>query len=162
MADEEPNLIDQDAEALYRAITKLTKAVQFRDRDAICCRGVSVTQCYALEALVWHGPQSVAALADFLLLNSSTVSRVVDSLTKKGLVRREVNPDDRRAVILSATEQGEIICRQITEDMKARERQLIDDLSPAQRADLIRLIQGLADDYEERARALPSGCDCGQ
>lgn len=157
----DPGTLDQDAEALYRAVTKLTKVVQFRDRDAICCRGVSVTQCYALEALVWHGPQSVHALADFLLLDSSTVSRVADSLTRKGLVRREVNPADRRAVILSASEEGRKICQQITEDMKARERELIADLPPDHRREIIELIEGLADEYEERARGMSAGCDCG-
>jgi DNA-binding MarR family transcriptional regulator len=161
MGQEARKALDRDAEALYRAITKLTKVVQFRDRDAICCRGISVTQCYALEALVWHGPQSVNALADYLLLDGSTVSRVVDALTKKGLVAREVNPHDRRAVILSATEEGQTICHQITEDMKARETDLIADLAPDQRHEMIELIHRLAGEYEERARAMTRGCDCG-
>jgi DNA-binding MarR family transcriptional regulator len=161
MVGELSHTLDRDAEALYKAVTKLTKVVQFRDRDAICCRGISVTQCYALEALVWHGPQSVNALADYLLLDGSTVSRVVDALAKKGLVRREVNPEDRRAVILSATEAGRSVCHQITEDMKARERELIADLEPEQRGEMIRLIDRLAGEYEERARAMNRGCECG-
>ena len=178
MDGEDWQTLDRDAEALYRAVTKLTKVVQFRDRDAICCRGVSVTQCYALEALVWHGPQSVNALAEYLLLDGSTVSRVVDALAKKGLVKREVNPEDRRAVILSATEEGRDICHQITEDLKAREMELIADLEPEVRQEMIRLIDRLAGEYEERARAmtrgfsdcvgdgapeltLTRGCDCG-
>jgi len=103
----------------------------------------------------------VHALADFLLLDSSTVSRVADSLTRKGLVRREVNPADRRAVILSASEEGRKICQQITEDMKARERELIADLPPDHRREIIELIEGLADEYEERARGMSAGCDCG-
>jgi MarR family 2-MHQ and catechol resistance regulon transcriptional repressor len=160
MGRAEERALDRDAEALYKAVTKLTKVVQFRDRDAICCRGVSVTQCYALEALVWHGPQSVNGLADFLLLDSSTVSRVVDTLARKGLVSREVNLEDRRAVILSATEEGRQICLQITEDMKAREKELIADLGPEQRNEMIRLVERLAAEYEERARAMSTGCDC--
>jgi DNA-binding MarR family transcriptional regulator len=160
MEREDQRALDWDAEALYRAVTKLTRVVQFRDRDAICCRGVSVTQCYALEALVWHGPQSVSALADFLLLDSSTVSRVVDALTVKGLVTREVNPEDRRAVILSATEEGRTICNQITDDMKAREKELFADLGQEQRREMIGLIERIAGEYEDRARAMSAGCDC--
>lgn len=152
--------LDRDTDALYRAVTKLTRVVQFRDRDAICCRGVSVTQCYALEALVWHGPQSVNALAEFLFLDGSTVSRVADALTRKGLVKRETNPDDRRAVILSTTEEGEAVCGQITEDMKAREKEMIAHVEPQQRREMIELIDRLATDYEIRARQMSSGCDC--
>lgn len=152
--------LDRDADALYRAVTRLTKAVQFRDRDAICCRGISVSQCYALETLVWHGPKSVNELAEHLLLGASTVSRVVDALSRKGLVTREVNRVDRRAVILTPTEEGRAVCQQITEDMKTREKGLITDLEPDHRRELIQLIEGLADDYEERARGMSAGCDC--
>lgn len=48
--------IDADAEALHTAVADLVRVYQFRDRDRICCHDISVTQCYALEALVEHGP----------------------------------------------------------------------------------------------------------
>lgn len=39
--------------------------------------------------------------------NKSVVMRMIDSLEKKGLVRRTVNPGDRRENLLSTTDAGE-------------------------------------------------------
>jgi hypothetical protein len=41
---------------------------QFRDRDRICCHDVSVTQCYALETVVEHGPMRLTTLAERLFV----------------------------------------------------------------------------------------------
>lgn len=39
--------------------------------------------------------------------NKSVVMRMIDSLKKKGLVKRTVNPEDRRENLLSTTDMGE-------------------------------------------------------
>lgn len=39
--------------------------------------------------------------------NKSVVMRMIDSLEKKGLVKRAVNPEDRRENLLSTTDMGE-------------------------------------------------------
>lgn len=39
--------------------------------------------------------------------NKSVVMRMIDSLEKKGLVKRTVNPEDRRENLLSTTDMGE-------------------------------------------------------
>ena len=40
-----------DSRSFYEALSELLRVYQFRDRDRICCYDVSITQCYALEAL---------------------------------------------------------------------------------------------------------------
>src|SRR6476646_7457918 len=72
--------LDRDALALHEAVADLVRVYQFRDRDRICCHDVSVTQCYALETLVEHGPLRLSALAERLFLDKSTTSRVVSTL----------------------------------------------------------------------------------
>ena len=42
-----------DARELHHVLEELMRVVQFRDRDRICCHDVSVTQCYALRAVVF-------------------------------------------------------------------------------------------------------------
>ena len=87
MSQQDPQL-QQDATALYEAVNQLVRFYQFRDRDLICCHDVSVTQCYALEFLTEHGSLRLQQLAELMLLDKSTSSRVVDSLVKKGYVTR--------------------------------------------------------------------------
>src|SRR5437764_14408754 len=98
--------LDRDALALQHAVADLVRVYQFRDRDRICCHDVSVTQCYALEALVRQGGMSMNDLAARLYLDKSTASRVVDALERKGYVTRLPHPEDRRAVILEASAAG--------------------------------------------------------
>ena len=70
---------------LHEAVADLVRVYQFRDRDRICCHDVSVTQCYALETLVEHGPLRLSALAERLFLDKSTTSRVVSSARSEGI-----------------------------------------------------------------------------
>ena len=95
-----------DAERLHEALGDLLRVYQFRDRDRICCHDLSVSQCYALEALVRHGPLTLNELASQLYLDKSTASRIVDGLEQKALLKRLTHPEDRRAVHLKATARG--------------------------------------------------------
>src|SRR5689334_3151423 len=89
--------VERDAEALQRALSDLVRVYQFRDRDRICCHDISVTQCYALETMVEHGPLRLGGLAERLFLDKSTTSRVVAALTKKGYVQQRPDERDARA-----------------------------------------------------------------
>src|SRR3954469_2074635 len=92
--------LDRDAADLHTAVADLVRVYQFRDRDRICCHDISVTQCYALETLVEHGPLRLNALADRLFLDKSTTSRVVGTLVKKGYVEQGADAQDGRAIAL--------------------------------------------------------------
>jgi DNA-binding MarR family transcriptional regulator len=145
--------LDRDAEELQAAVADLVRVYQFRDRDCICCHDVSVTQCYALETLVEHGPLRLGALAERLFLDKSTTSRVVATLVKKGYVEQHAEPSDRRATALSATRRGRALCARIAEDLVAQQRVLLQDLDPAIRAGVVDVIRRLAHAADVRFRA---------
>src|SRR5688572_24213241 len=102
-----------DARALNDAVSDLVRIYQFRDRDRICCYDISVTQCYALEALVERGALRSSALSEVLMLDRSTTTRVIDALVRKGYVVRSVDVEDRRAVSLRATAAGQRLLSRI-------------------------------------------------
>ncbi|MFI5984488.1 MarR family winged helix-turn-helix transcriptional regulator [Streptomyces sp. NPDC051555] len=60
-----------------------------------------------LSGLARTGPCSAADLAVAVGLDRSGVSRRASRLEAAGLVRREPDPSDRRAVLLALTEEGE-------------------------------------------------------
>jgi DNA-binding MarR family transcriptional regulator len=155
--------LQKDATALQAAVADLVRVYQFRDRDRICCHDISVTQCYALETLVEHGPIRLGALAEKLFLDKSTTSRVVGSLVKKGYVEQQVEAADRRAISLNATSRGRRLCTRITEDLVAQQKQLLQDLEPDVREAVVRVIRGLARAADSRFRAGVSvgpGAEC--
>jgi len=135
----------RDAAALQRALSDLIRVYQFRDRDRICCHDISVSQCYALEALVERGPLTLNDLAAHLYLDKSTASRVVDGLERKGLARRGAHPEDGRAVLLSATHAGTRLCRRIQDELVVDQMRLLEEFEPDVRQAMTRLIARLAD-----------------
>lgn len=145
--------LDRDATALQAAVADLVRVYQFRDRDRICCHDISVTQCYALETLVEHGPVRLGSLAERLFLDKSTTSRVVATLVKKGYVAQGSDASDGRAIALSATRQGRALCARIKADLVTQQRQLLEDLAPAVRAGVVDVIRRLAAMADARFRS---------
>lgn len=146
---EDPAL-EADAQALHKALTRLARVYQFRDREQVCLHGVSVTECYSLTTLVWHGPMTLKELADYLYLDKSTVSRVVDAMERKNLIQRRRHPQTRRAIQLSPSGKGRRLCATLEEEMAARQRPVLAGLAPKARATFIDLIDRLAAEVEER------------
>jgi MarR family transcriptional regulator, 2-MHQ and catechol-resistance regulon repressor len=141
-----------DAESLHAALSELVRVYQFRDRDRICCHDVSVTQCYALEALLRRGPSSLNELASELYLDKSTASRVVATLERKGYVTRAPHREDRRAIVLSVTAAGRRLHDRIRTDLVGEAKTLLEDFEPAVRQAAADLLFRLA-----RAAATRSG-----
>lgn len=136
--------LQADAENLYAALSELVRIYQFRDRDRICCHDISVTQCYALEALVRRGPSGLNELANDLFLDKSTASRVVATLKRKGYVARVTHSEDRRAVVLTVTPAGRQLHDRIRQDLVAEERALLADFEPEVRKAAPKLLLRLA------------------
>jgi DNA-binding MarR family transcriptional regulator len=164
--------LERDAAALQTAVADLVRVYQFRDRDRICCHDISVTQCYALETLVEHGPLRLRALADRLFLDKSTTSRVVGTLVKKGYVEQGADAEDGRAIALNATRKGRSLCARITGDLVGQQKQLLQDLDPEVRSGVVQVIRRLAHAADARFRSgtvtgeaqaccAPSGEVCG-
>lgn len=139
-----------DAEALNAAVSQLVRVYQFRDRDRICCYDISVTQCYALEALVERGSSRSQALADALMLDKSTTTRVVDALVKKGYVVRQAEAEDARALALSVTPEGRALYERINNELVEQQASLIQGLDPEVRRASIEVIRRLARAAQDR------------
>jgi DNA-binding MarR family transcriptional regulator len=159
--------LERDAIALQNAVADLVRVYQFRDRDRICCHDVSVTQCYALETLVDHGPMRLSALAGRLFLDKSTTSRVVQALVRKGYVEQRADETDQRATTLCATKPGQRLCARITNDLVQQQRALLEDLDPEVRSAVVEVLRRLTRAADARFRSGPgtSGtapcCDTG-
>jgi DNA-binding MarR family transcriptional regulator len=151
--------LDRDAEALQTAVADLVRVYQFRDRDRICCHDISVTQCYALETLVEHGPMRLSDLTERLYLDKSTTSRVIATLVKKGYVEQQQDARDGRAIALTATPAGRNLCTRINDDLVEQQKALLADLDPALRSGVVDVIQRLARAADSRFRAGVSVAD---
>ena len=142
--------LQTDAEDLQNALSDLVRIYQFRDRNQICCHDISVTQCYALEALAEHGPLRLGALADRLYLDKSTTSRVVQTLIRKGYAANGSEAGDRRAMAIAPTRAGRLLLERIKADLVDQQKLVVQDIDPRVRAGVIEVIRRLTDAAETR------------
>ncbi|PKH37619.1 DNA-binding transcriptional regulator, MarR family [Nocardioides alpinus] len=61
---------------------------------------------FILTHLAAHGPMRGADLSDAFGMDKGGVSRQVQTLVDLGLVERKPDPEDRRAILLDATDEG--------------------------------------------------------
>lgn len=107
-------------EALTDAVLAASRAlvaIALRSLTAVD-EQVTMTQYRALVVLAYAGAQRTGDLAQELGVNSSTATRLVDRLTRRGLARRRVNSADRRATHVEITASG----RDLVASVMARRR----------------------------------------
>ena len=107
------------ADRLHSAAIHLLRRLRIRDRES----GIGPAQLSALSVLVFGGARSLAELAEAEQVKPPTMSRIVDGLVKAKLVHRKTNKQDRRAVVIQATEKG---IRLMQEGRKRRVEALAD------------------------------------
>ncbi|TFB98703.1 MarR family transcriptional regulator [Cryobacterium adonitolivorans] len=67
---------------------------------------LSSTDSWLLERVVVAGPLRMSKLAGWMAVDKSTMTTEIRRLEKSGLVSRRSDPTDRRAVLITATEEG--------------------------------------------------------
>ena len=93
------------ADRLHSTAIHLLRQVRIQDAAS----GLAPARLSALSVLVFGGAMSLNELARAEQVRPPTMSRIVDALESANLIRRTVNPRDRRAVVLEATEKGTAI-----------------------------------------------------
>jgi DNA-binding MarR family transcriptional regulator len=148
-ADPSPSL-RRDAHALYNAMTAFMRFVQFRDRDHSGYHGLTITQCYLLECLHRRGALTLNQLADEMLLDKSTLSRIVDALEAKGAVTRRPHPSDGRSSHLGLTAAGRRSYLKVEADLVSENATLLRELPGRERRQLIAFLQRLTETAMKR------------
>lgn len=103
-------LANEAWEALFTAHTRLIRTFQETDIwEELSMREYDVL--YTLSKC--DGPVRLGSLRDGVLLSQPALSRLVDRLVERGLVSRQDDAADRRAVGLELTEAGRELQRRI-------------------------------------------------
>lgn len=110
---------------LHKASRQITVYLEAHTREL----GVSPLEGHVLTYLRKYAPVTVGELIRVFGVKQSTFTSLLDRLEKAGLVRRELNPGDRRSFLIHITDRG----RELT-------------------ARLNRLLETLEDDIRARVR----------
>lgn len=91
---------------------------------------------------------SQTELAERVGLDTSTLVRLLDILVERGLIERQVNPDDRRARLIVLTPSGLREVQSIKTHLTQVETALLSDLSEAKVAALLKSFNTISQSVE--------------
>jgi DNA-binding MarR family transcriptional regulator len=94
--------VEAVADRLHSAALHLLRRLRAEDDEL----GISPPRLSALSVVVFGGPLTIGALAEAEGVKPPTMTRLVDGLEREGLVTRESDTADGRAVRVRATADG--------------------------------------------------------
>jgi DNA-binding MarR family transcriptional regulator len=117
---------------------------KYRERAAEFDEALQPAGYRTLMELVFLGPTSPTHLADTLGFDKSVLSRQLNQLEELGHVNRSQNPDDRRAVIISATPAAVTRIQALSEGHRDAFRARLATWNPEDVKELSRLLNELS------------------
>lgn len=90
-------------------------------------------------------PCTPASLADAARVTRATMTGLIDTLEKDGLVDRSADASDRRAVIVHLTKHGEALLKKVLPHYFRCVSAMLQPLTEPERKELLRLLQKIQD-----------------
>ena len=136
---------DDDAEVLGELLVRVTRGQRRRWREALTPWDLSPHHVRALRVVTDRSGTRLSGLAEALRIAPRSATEVADALQARGLVERTSDPTDRRAVVLTPTEEGRRVQAEIAAARAADNRDLFARLDADDRATLARILRTLAE-----------------
>jgi len=116
------------AEALRLTIARLARRIRQHQGSTL-----TPSQYSALATIERHGPIRLSDLAVAERIAPPTITKIVAGLEEAGQVRRDVDPDDRRAALVQLTTKGHATLARLRTERTAYLRRRIEQLEPGDR-----------------------------
>jgi DNA-binding MarR family transcriptional regulator len=145
------------AEGICDRISVIQRRLMLRHKRSLNQHGITWRDWQVLTNLMLGGdtPRSPGDLASTLMVTTGAMTNVLDRLEEAGLTRRLRNPDDRRSVIVEATEDGVALWYAAVNELGAQEAGVVSVLSAAEQRQLNGLLRkvlagfGDSDNWDE-------------
>ena len=122
-------------------VMRLAHLIRRASADGLAPLRLTPAQSRALRVIArTDGPLRMGELAASLGVVPRSATGLVDPLEAAGLVARAVDPDNRRSVLVTLTDRGVEIQREMAGARKAAADRMFGALSPAERTELARLL----------------------
>ena len=105
--------------------------------------GLNVRVCGVLNLLADEGPLSQHQIGQLLTIDRTTMVELIDDLERERIVRREVNPRDRRAHLIKLTAAGRPKQRRAMKALDDAAEDFLSPLTAGERREMVALLQKL-------------------
>lgn len=119
----------------FVVLMKATKIIEDMLKKEISTYGINLSEFAVLEALYHKGELTVQQICQKVLINSGSMTYVIDKLVKKGLLNRKTSAGDRRVYYIQLTNEG---------------RTFMDDIFPKHEAFISDIFSSLSEEEQER------------
>lgn len=103
--------------------------------------GLTPTQFSVLDVLYSKGPMKIGELLESILATSGNMTVVIRNMEKKGWVTRTTCPNDKRAYLVTLTEEGRQVIERALSHHITKIEETFAVLIPQEQLELIRLLK---------------------
>ena len=134
------SVADEGLVTLMRTADTVRRALS----EVVAAHGITLQQYNVLRILRGAGPDGIATLdvAARMIETTPGITRLLDRLERKGLVRRRRCPRDHRRVLCSASDTALDALRALDRPMTETSRRVLGSLGVARTRELIGLLDG--------------------
>ncbi len=149
------NQTNPTVQKLLQALMQFKKA-EWHQRSIAGCKPSEIRVLFCIKkGLKPDTPEmKVSEISKLLHVTSPTITQLLKGLEANGLIERNIDPTDRRAVGITLTEQGEIVTQQAAAAFTASLHGLIEYLGEEQSDQLAELLTKVFHYYNEKAANL--------
>lgn len=119
--------------------------------------GVTPVQYATMQALANAPGVDQRTLARSIGFDTSTIASVIDRLEARGLVRRDLDPSDRRVRLLSLTGPGHALLNEVVPAMRRAQERMLQPLPPQDQVEFLRMLNQLVTANNALSRAPSEG-----
>lgn len=102
----------RNIEQLNQLLTEFYDKMSSWEQSVVKETGYSLAQVHTIEVLGVHGALRMKELAEKLGITTGTLTVQIEKLVAANLIERQAHPDDRRAIVVTLTQEGQAIHRQ--------------------------------------------------
>ena len=136
---------------IFELFRRVNRELRKQEPDAWMQLDLPTLQVKSMFFITNHGSTNFKNLAATLRVTPSNLTGVIDRLVEQGLVSRTENPEDRRMMVLKATEKGESLVSELRERRLSYLTKALNDLTPEELAAIKRGLTLLAKAAEKAA-----------
>lgn len=140
--------LSEDVQAFETLMERI--AVAYKARMMQVCKAGELTppQFFALMTIARLGRTKMSPLGDELGLSMGAASTLIDRLVTRGMVERDADPADRRAVYVCLSPKGEDVLREAKAGRRTIIAQVLEQMPPENRQRVIAGLETLADAWD--------------
>ena len=125
----------------FVVLMKATRIIEDMLKKEISTYGINLSEFAVLEALYHKGELTVQQICQKVLINSGSMTYVIDKLVKKGLLNRKTSTGDRRVYYIQLTNEGRTFMDEIFPKHEIFIREIFSSLSEEEQLQFISMMK---------------------